>query len=152
MTKPRTIKLRSLKPKTPPPPPVRDTPVHRFVQLLRDKDGVAYRTTDEVATEVGVSTQWVRKIQRQGLLGVPSMVTQFGKITVYLYTPQDIEKIRRYLVERQAVYANVGPTDQIQTWEEVKHRRERASTQSEDRPVGRDDGSQDNRADPAGAG
>jgi hypothetical protein len=138
MSAPKTIRLSNLKPSKKPVREVRDTPVHRFVQQLRDKDGIGYLTTDEVAEKVGVSTQWVRKIQRTGLLaGVPSMVTQFGKITVYLYTPDDVDKIRRYLVERQAVYSNVGPANRVETWEEVKHRREQTS-QVEDRQVSGD--------------
>lgn len=138
----KTIKLTKLKnPKTKPAPVVtevtdeqrqavrRESPVHRFVQQLRDSSGVNYLTTSEVADEVGVSSQWVRKIQRQGLVkGVPSLITTFGKINIYLYTPEDVATIQRYLVERQAVYVNPGPANRVESWEDVKNRRERASS------------------------
>lgn len=117
-------------------PEGRESPAHRFVRQLREKDQVNYRTTAEVAEELGVSTPWVRKIQRQGLLPpVPSKVTQLGKITIYLYTPDDVEIIRKYLVDRQAVYTNVV-SDRVQTWEEVKSRREHAA-EAEDRAQSR---------------
>lgn len=113
----------------------RETPVHRFVAQLRDRDGVDYKTIAEVAAELAVSHQWVRKIQRQGLLDVPSKITYLGKIRVYLYTPEDVEKVRRYLIERQAVYANRRES-KVESWEDVKNRRERAAKENpEDRPV-----------------
>jgi hypothetical protein len=113
----------------------RETPVHRFVAQLRERDGVDYKTIAEVAAELKVSHQWVRKIQRQGLLDVPSKITYLGKIRVYLYTPADVEKVRRYLIERQAVYVNRRES-KVESWEDVKNRRERAAKESpEDSPV-----------------
>lgn len=110
---------------------VRESPAHRFVRQLRERDGIDYRTTAEVAKALGVSSPWIRKIQRQGLLPpVPSKVTQLGKITIYLYTPEDVEIIRKYLVERQSVFTNTV-SNRVQSWEEVKSRRER-DTQAED--------------------
>jgi transcriptional regulator with XRE-family HTH domain len=140
----RTLRLSTVraKPKSEPEPepesvspPVqhdgRESPAHRFVRLLREKDGVDYRTTAEVARMLGVSSAWIRKIQRQGLLPpVPSKVTQLGKITIYLYTPEDVEIIRQYLVDRQSVYANTV-SNRVESWEEVKQRRER-DTQAAD--------------------
>jgi transcriptional regulator with XRE-family HTH domain len=115
-----------------------DTPVGRFVAKLREKDGVEYKTTAEVAAELGVSAQWIRKVQRGTVLPVPSKITMLGQIKVYIYTPEDVSLIRRYLAEQQQVYANPGSSEaQVESWEEVKRRRERA-TQDEDRPEHRD--------------
>jgi hypothetical protein len=107
----------------------RDNPVHRFVAQLRDKTGIDYKTTAEVASDLGVSTNWIRKVKRQGVLGVPSMATKLGKVEIYLYTPDDVDKIRQYLVERQSVFTL--PQGRADTWEEVVSRRERTS-QAED--------------------
>lgn len=111
--------------------PVRVSPVHRFVDKLRAKDGIAYRTTAEVAAELGVSVGWIHKVQRSPAIDAPSLVSQLGKIKIYIYTPEDVEKIRRYLAEQQQVFVN-GPGDRVQSWEEVSKRRGR-STQDEDR-------------------
>ena len=102
---------------------VRVTPVHRFVQQLRDKDGVNYKTTAEVASELGVSNNWIRKVQRARMFGVPSKITQFGQIRIYLYTPEDVDKVRRYLADRQTVFANPD-AGKAESWEEVVNRRE----------------------------
>ena len=115
---------------------VRDTPVHRFVEQLRAKDGIHYLTTAEVAAEFGVSVGWIHKIQRNPSVGAPSMIANLGKIRIYLYTPADVDEIRRYLVDQQQVYANPGPDARVESWEEVKKRREQ-STQDADR---QDDG------------
>jgi hypothetical protein len=101
-----------------------DTPVHRFVAQLIAKTGIPYRTTAEVAETLGVSTQWVRKVQRQSVLDVPSMATQLGQIYIYLYTPEDVDKIRRYLAERQSVFVNPAQ-GRVESWEDVVSRRER---------------------------
>lgn len=112
--------------------PVRDTPVHRFVEQLRAKDGINYLTTAEVALEFGVSVGWIHKIQRNPSVGAPSMIANLGKIKIYLYTPADVDEIRRYLIDQQQVYANPGPDARVESWEEVKKRREQ-STQDADR-------------------
>ena len=101
-------------------PRERDNPVHRFVEQLRAKDGIEYRTTAEVAAELGVSSNWVRKVQRQQILGVPSLATKLGQINIYLYTPQDVEKIRDHLVQRQSVFP---AQSNVQTWGDVANRR-----------------------------
>lgn len=116
--------------------PVRDTPVHRFVNQLRAKDGVHYRTTAEVSADLGVSVGWIHKIQRNPSVRAPSKTAYLGRVKVYLYTPEDVEEIRRYLVDQQQVYANPGPDAKVESWEEVKKRREQ-STQDADR---QDDG------------
>jgi transcriptional regulator with XRE-family HTH domain len=110
----------------------RGNPVHRFVAQLREKDGINYLTTAEVAKTLGVSTNWVRKIQRQKMFGVPSLATQLGQITVYLYTPEDVDKVRRYLADRQTVFTNPAQ-GRADSWEDVVSRRER-TPQDEDRP------------------
>jgi len=108
--------------------PVRDTPVHRFVAKISASEGVPYKTTREVAEELGVSTGWIRKVQRNNLLGVPSKAAQFGRMQIYLYSPKDIERIRAYLSDRQKTFANPGRlTGPVESWEEVIRRRERAS-------------------------
>jgi hypothetical protein len=120
---PKKVRLRVQTPRR----VVRDTPVHRFVDEINRSTGINYRTTAEVAETLGVSTQWIRKVQRLHLLGVPSRAVQFGRMQIYLYTPEDVEKIRTYLADRQEVYANPGhPVGRVESWEEVIKRRERA--------------------------
>ena len=130
----KTAKKRASKTVTPVVQPVvRDTPVHRFVEQLRVKDGVHYLTTAEVASELGVSVGWIHKIQRNPSVQAPSMIARLGKIKVYLYMPADLDEIRRYLVDQQQVYVNPGPDARVESWEEVKKRREQSSTQDADR-------------------
>jgi hypothetical protein len=119
--------------------PEHDTPVHRFVAQIQDNTGIAYLTTREVAETLGVSTQWIRKIQRGTLLDVPSMAVQFGQMQVYLYSPADVDKIRNYLNDRQKVYSNPRNPGRggVETWEDVVKRRDGA-TQDEDREVERE--------------
>jgi hypothetical protein len=82
-----------------------------------------------VASDLGVSTNWIRKVKRQNVLGVPSMATKLGKIEIYLYTPEDVDKIRHHLIERQSVFTL--PHGRADTWEDVVSRRER-TPQAED--------------------
>jgi hypothetical protein len=124
----------------------RSTPVHRFVEQLRDKDGVHYRTTAEVATEVGVSVGWIHKIQRSPVLDVPSKVTRLGNLKVYLYTPEDVEAIKAHLINQQQVYNN-DPSDRVQSWEEVTKKRERTTEDDADLQVDGDDATGDQGTD-----
>lgn len=156
MAKPKLAKL-VIKKKEQPKPPVqktvapakqtapRSTPVHRFVEQLRDKDGVHYRTTAEVATEVGVSVGWIHKIQRSPVLDVPSKVTRLGNLKVYLYTPEDVEAIKTHLINQQQVYNN-DPSDRVQSWEEVTKKRDR-TTEDADLQVDGNDATGDQGTD-----
>lgn len=133
-TKPKLAKLAGGKTVVPPveiQTHEETNPVHRFVAQLREKDQINYLTTAEVAATLGVSTNWVRKIQRQQMFGVPSLATKLGRITVYLYTPEDVDKVRRYLADRQVVFANPAQ-GRAESWEDVIGRRDR-TTQAEDR-------------------
>jgi hypothetical protein len=123
-----TVK-RTVRPKA---KPVHDTPVHRFVAELKASTGVDYKTTVEVAETLGVSTQWVRKIQQQHLLNVPSKTAWFGRRTVYLYTPQDVSVLRDYLARRQQIFDNTGPNARVQSWEDVIGNRDRTEARDED--------------------
>lgn len=75
------------------------SPVIRYVRNL-DGD---YHTTGEVADELGVSDQLIRKWARQRVADVPSYVAPFGNTHIYLYTSDDIEQLREYHDRRYKV-------------------------------------------------
>jgi transposase len=55
----------------------------------------------EAAEMLGVSTQKIRKLIKTPELGLtPKMQTHQGKSTIYLYTQDDVDRIRQYLVEQ----------------------------------------------------
>jgi hypothetical protein len=84
-------------------------PATRFVRSL---DGEYYMLR-EAAAKLGVSDRTLRNLL-QGKVGGdpnafgPSYKVNFGKITIYLYTKEDIEKIRKHLEERRQVLPNEG--------------------------------------------
>lgn len=77
----------------------RTSPVIQYVRSL----GKDYRTTQEVADELGLSPNTIRKFAKDPDLKAPSYVAPFGKTVVRLYTPEDLEELRRHLADRQRV-------------------------------------------------
>lgn len=77
-----------------------ESPVTMYVRSL-DGD---YRTTAEVAKELGVSTAMVRKLARNRDTKAPSFVAPFGRIRISLYTPEDIAELKEFLGKRKKVF------------------------------------------------
>lgn len=77
----------------------RTSPVIEYVRSLGDE----YLTTQEVADELGLSPNTIRKFAKDPDLRAPSYVAPFGKTVVRLYTPDDMEELRAYLADRHRV-------------------------------------------------
>lgn len=77
----------------------RTSPVTDYVRSLGD-----YRTSAEVAEEIGRSVQWVRKAAEKRLTQAPSYVAPFGTTHVNLYTKEDVDALKQYIRENQMVY------------------------------------------------
>lgn len=80
-------------------PKGRVSPVMDFVRSL----GKHYRTTQEVADELGMSPNTIRNFSKNPDIKAPSYIAPFGKTYVRLYTPEDIEELRKYLSHRQPI-------------------------------------------------
>jgi hypothetical protein len=76
----------------------RRSPVIDYVRSLGD-----YLTTHEVAAELGMSTQWVRKAAEKRWTQAPSYVAPFGETHVNLYTKEDVQALRDYLATNRKV-------------------------------------------------
>lgn len=77
------------------------SPVIKFARMLGD-----YKTTAEVAEELGVSESLIRKWRAKGVADAPSYVTDFGEHTMALYTEQDIANLRSHQRAKQRVRPN----------------------------------------------
>jgi hypothetical protein len=101
-------------------------PSTRFVRSL---DG-EYFMLREAAEMLGVSHRTLRIYladpETKDELG-PSFCAYFGKVKIYLYTREDIEKIRKYLTSRKTVFRTnetPRPTGRPPKWTS-KQRKER---------------------------
>ena len=84
---------------------VRLDPATRFVRSLPGE----YFLLREAAEASGVSQFTLRKMIADDIPEcVPSKYAMFGKIKIYLYTREDIERIRGYLGNRQRIFAHNG--------------------------------------------
>ena len=77
----------------------RTSPVTDYVRSLGD-----YKTTSEVAEEIGQSEAWVRKAASLRWTQAPSKVAPFGNTHVYLYTKEDIAALKKFLKDNRQVY------------------------------------------------
>lgn len=77
----------------------RTSPVVDYVRSLGD-----YLTTSEVAEQLDMSPQWVRKAAEKRWTQAPSFVAPFGNTHVNLYTHEDVEALRQYLKDNRTVY------------------------------------------------
>lgn len=81
-------------------PKGRTSPVIEYVRSLGDD----YKTTQEVADELGLAPNTVRKFAKDADLKGPSYVAPFGRTVVRLYTEADVQELRNYLGQRRKVY------------------------------------------------
>lgn len=79
--------------------PTDRSPVIDYIRSLGD-----YRSTGEVAEILGRSSAWVRKAAAKRWTQAPSYVASFGNTHVFLYTEEDIQALRDYIKQNQAVY------------------------------------------------
>ena len=91
-------------------------PPTRFVRSLEGD----YFKLSEAAEMLGVSHRTLRNFlgEYPQELG-PSYVVYFGKLPIYLYTRDDVDKIRKYLQERKTVMplaAQPRPTGRPRKW------------------------------------
>ena len=69
------------------------------VRSIVNRLGGEYYTTSEVANILGVSQGTLRRWYRSPSLGhkAPSKKLTRGKMVIYLYTPEDLEELRKYI-------------------------------------------------------
>lgn len=85
-------------------------PVTRFVRSLPGD----YFMLREAAHACDVSQFTLRKFIAEDVKEcLPSKTTQFGKIRVYLYTREDIERIQKHLEQQSRVYDYNGPAKKM---------------------------------------
>ena len=80
-------------------------PSTRFVRSL-DGDFLMLRETAET---LGVSSQFLRKAIRDDRVEyLPSKSVWFGKVKIYLYTRQDLDRMRKALEQSRVVFDHDG--------------------------------------------
>jgi hypothetical protein len=70
-----------------------EAPAIAYVRSL----GIDAQVSSQVAEELGVSVQLVRKLRTSGDFKAPSLEVPFGKNKIFLYTPEDVEELRAYV-------------------------------------------------------
>lgn len=76
------------------------SPVTHYVRSL---PGGPYFTANEVAEQVGCSVQAIRKYAKNEVTQAPSFEAPFGKLTIHLYTEEDVQALKKYISDRQQV-------------------------------------------------
>lgn len=71
----------------------REAPAIAYVRSL----GIDALVASQVAKELNVSVQLVRKLRKDEQFTAPSMEVPFGTNVIYLYTPEDVEELRAYV-------------------------------------------------------
>lgn len=66
-----------------------------LITAIRETCPKNWLTVSEAAAKVGRSTDTLTKWRQRGLFE-PTQSIQFGKLTVYLYTPDDIASLRKF--------------------------------------------------------
>jgi len=69
-----------------------EAPAIAYVRSL----GIDALVSSQVADEVGMSVQLVRKLRKNPAFKAPSMEVEYGQTIIYLYTPEDVEELRAY--------------------------------------------------------
>lgn len=85
--------------------PPKIDPSTKFVRSLEGD----YYLLREAAGILGISQRALRHyIQQRNTPLIPSYAANMGKVRIYLYTPEDIARIRSLLQSRNVVYRNEG--------------------------------------------
>jgi len=80
-------------------------PATKFVRSLSGD----YYLLREAAVALGVSPRVLRHYIKRGETSLgPSYAANMGKVRIYLYTAEDVERIREKLQSRSVVYRNEG--------------------------------------------
>lgn len=74
------------------------SPAEAYVRSL----GVDALMTQQVADELNISPQLVRKLRNNPSFKAPSMEVPFGTNVIYLYTPDDVAELRAYVMASRA--------------------------------------------------
>lgn len=83
------------------------TKIDPMTTFVRGLDGGPYYMVREASEMLGVNHRVLRKLNDDPDSDLkPSFLAYLGKVKVYLYTQDDIEKIREGLEERRRVYPN----------------------------------------------
>lgn len=74
-----------------------EAPAIAYVRSL----GMDALVASQVADEINCSVQMVRKLQKDPGIKAPSYEVPYGKNKIYLYTHEDVEELRRYLLAQR---------------------------------------------------
>lgn len=81
----------------------RISPAQRIIESL-DGD---YKTMRQVAEEVGVHIETLRRLCRTPRVNAPSNATKQGKLVIYLFTPEDVEEVKAYFADRDRLQSDL---------------------------------------------
>jgi hypothetical protein len=74
-----------------------EAPAMAYVRSL----GMDAKVASEVAAELGVSTNLIRKWGKDPDIPAPSYEVPYGKNKIYLYTPEDVEALRAHQAKQR---------------------------------------------------
>lgn len=72
-----------------------DSPLLTAIKQYCKDEGITAYTTAQAAEKIGRPVDTVRRWRKRGVL-VPSLCVAFGDLDVYLYSPDDIKRLRAY--------------------------------------------------------
>jgi hypothetical protein len=81
-------------------------------QLLDDLEGDFSKLTD-VAREVGVHPETLRRLCRTDKVNAPSHAVQQGGMTMYLFTPEDVDELKSYFARGRMAFKLFKDSDRV---------------------------------------
>lgn len=82
-------------------PKLRDTKKKSPAQSIVDSLGMHALTANQVAKTLGVSIGKIRKLMDVESIEAPSYEIPFGNSKIYIYTPEDVDELRAYLIRER---------------------------------------------------
>ena len=80
-----------------------ESPAMAYVRSL----GTNAKVASEVAEELGVSTNLVRKWVKDPEINAPTYEVPYGKNRIYLFTPEDVDELREHLAAQRSPVVRV---------------------------------------------
>lgn len=84
-------------------PRLRDTRKVGPAKAYLDSLGIGAKSLLEVARELGVSANTLRKLLGDPELNAPSYIADWGARQIYVYTPDDVAELKAYFAKQRSV-------------------------------------------------
>lgn len=81
-------------------------------QLLEDL-GDEYKKLTEVAKEVGVHAETLRRLCRSDKVNAPSKAIKQGGMLMYLFTKEDVQEVADYFNKGRTAYKLFSDSDEV---------------------------------------